>query len=190
MSTTGPGQSAQLLLEIVRLLEAAGAGYAVIGALAASYHGVVRTSLDADALVFHPREAPEALAERFVKGGFGAQLRKGDAEDPIPGMIVVSDAHGNRVDLLLGLRGLDPDTEKRVRTVSYDGMPLRVVGLEDFIAMKLFAGGPQDLEDARHAIAVSGTLLDRALARSLARRFGAREAELLDGLLAPETGPS
>ena len=28
---------------------------------------------------------------------------------PIPGMLKVSDSHGNRVDLLLGLKGLDPE---------------------------------------------------------------------------------
>jgi len=43
---------------------------------------------------------------------------------------------------------------------------LRVIGLEDFIAMKVFAGGPQDLEDARRAIAVSANSFQPSTGRN------------------------
>jgi DNA-binding NarL/FixJ family response regulator len=48
--TTGPGQSALLLLDAVDVLTREQIDYAVIGALAASIHGVVRASVDADAI--------------------------------------------------------------------------------------------------------------------------------------------
>ena len=51
MTTTGPGQSALLLLDAVSVLTSDGIDYAVIGALAASVHGVVRASVDADAVL-------------------------------------------------------------------------------------------------------------------------------------------
>jgi hypothetical protein len=51
VTTTGPGQSALLLLDAVSVLTSDGIDYAVIGALAASVHGVVRASIDADAVL-------------------------------------------------------------------------------------------------------------------------------------------
>jgi hypothetical protein len=41
MRTNRPGESALLLLDVVELLVAQGVEYAVIGALAASIHGIV-----------------------------------------------------------------------------------------------------------------------------------------------------
>lgn len=61
---------------------------------------------------------------------------------------------------------------------------LKIIGREDFIAMKIYAGGPQDLIDASHAIAVSKSDLDTELLRRLARRFGSETAETCERLLA------
>lgn len=47
------------------------------------------------------------------------------------------------MDLLVGLRGLEAEAFLRAIDVPFVGEVLRVVGREDFIAMKLFAGGPQ-----------------------------------------------
>ena len=49
MRTKGPGEAALLLLDVVALLRIEKIDYAVIGAMAASVHGVVRASIDADA---------------------------------------------------------------------------------------------------------------------------------------------
>jgi hypothetical protein len=42
---------------------------------------------------------------------------------------------------------------------------------EDFIAMKVFAGGPLDLADAARAVLAAGTSLDVDMVRRLARGF-------------------
>jgi hypothetical protein len=70
-------------------------------------------------------------------------------------LLAVSDAFGNRVDLLAGLRGLDEEAFTRAVNVPFHSETLRVIGKEDFIAMKVFAGGAQDMEDARRARAIS-----------------------------------
>ena len=67
----------------------------------------------------------------------------------------MSDRHDNRVDLLSGLRGLDRLALSRSITVPFLGGSLRVIGREDFIAMKCFAGGPQDIADAVQALKMS-----------------------------------
>lgn len=60
----------------------------------------------------------------------------------------MSDAFGSRVDVLVGLRGLDAQAFSRTLQVPFHGSTLDFIGREDFIAMKVFAGGPIDLQDA------------------------------------------
>jgi predicted nucleotidyltransferase len=98
-------------------------------------------------------------------------------------MLVVGDKHRNRVDLLGGLRGLDPQTLSRTVEIPFSGATMRVVSREDFIAMKCFAGRPQDLEDARVALRTAEKL-DLDLLRKVTRRFGRPAADALELLLA------
>jgi predicted nucleotidyltransferase len=93
------------------------------------------------------------------------------------------DKHGNRVDLLAGLRGLDAEAFSRAITVPFQGTTLRVIGREDFIAMKCFAGGPQDIADARHALQSAQEPIKVDLVRRLSRRFGRAAADAVEQLL-------
>ena len=98
MRTSGAGQSALLLLDVVELLDDEKVNYAVVGAMAASVHGVVRASFDADAvLMLTVQQAPE-LEKKLVLAGFNTQLRRGDSTDPIPALLSLTDAFRNRVD--------------------------------------------------------------------------------------------
>ncbi|MGD9599368.1 MAG: hypothetical protein AB7V24_13185 [Steroidobacteraceae bacterium] len=183
MRASAPGQSALLMADIAGLLEARGVRYAVIGAMAAAVHGVVRASLDADAVVaLHVREA-QALRQALIEEGFEAAVRTGDADDPIPGLLEIKDRHGNRVDLLLGLRGMDPELLTRTRQVRLGDATLEFVSREDFIAMKAFAGGPVDLEDARAVIDLDPGTLNLELLRRLAQRFGRDAARAVEQLI-------
>lgn len=183
MRTTGAGQSPLLLLDAVEILDRSAVEYAVIGAMAVAFHGVVRASLDADALLFLKGRPLEPLAAAFRESGFETEVRIGDERDPIPALLALKDGHGNRVDLLAGLRGLDPAAATRTVRSDFEAVSLRVVGLEDLIAMKLYAGGPQDLEDVRRIISLSRTALNLTLLRELALRFGGAERSRLDEML-------
>jgi hypothetical protein len=59
--TTGLGQSALLLLDAIEVLAREQINYAVIGAMAASIHGVVRASVDADAVLSLISKKPSDL---------------------------------------------------------------------------------------------------------------------------------
>src|SRR5690348_15742273 len=155
MRARAPGQSVLLLLDVVDVLAAQRVDYAVIGAIAASVHGAIRATTDADALLSVGLPKLRKLVKALQVAGFGTDLREGDPQDPIPGLLAATDRHGNRVDLLAGLRGLDSDTFERVIEVPFRGGTLRVIGREDFIATKCFAGGPQDIADARQAVAMA-----------------------------------
>lgn len=184
MSARGPGQSTRLLLAIVQILAKQRIDYAVIGAMAAAVHGVIRATLDADAVLSITLPKLGTLGKALRSAGFETQLRRGDANDPIPALLLIRDTHGNRVDLLAGLRGLDPQAFARASTVTLEGTELRVIGREDFIAMKCFAGGPQDLADAKWVLKSQGGPLDVDLLRRATRRFGRPAADALELLLA------
>jgi hypothetical protein len=186
--TTGAGQSALLLLDAVEFLTSERVDYAVVGAMAASVHGVVRASFDADAVLsLTVQQAPE-LEKKFASGGFRTQFTRGDLDDPIPGLLTLTDSFRNRVDLLVGLRGLELAAFERAVEVPFKGTPLRVIGREDFIAMKVFAGGPQDLADAHAAINTVPQSLDVVLLRRLAHRYGRDASSALEKLLADVIG--
>jgi hypothetical protein len=172
--TQRAGQSVLLLLDVVEILQQENIEYAVIGAFALSAHGVVRASTDADAL----------LSTLFDRAGFRTELRRGDAEDPIPTMLFLHDGYNNHVDLLGGLRGMDPAVFSRTVNVPFMDVNLRIVGREDFIAMKCFAGGPQDILDAQSAFDSAQGPVDLDLLRAVTRRFGRDAADKLEQVLA------
>ena len=184
MNATGPGQSLLLLLDVVALLDEQGIDYGVVGALAASVYGTVRATTDADAIVSVSPPKLAGLERKLRKAGFAADLHRGDSDDPIPALIAISDRFGNRVDLLGGLRGLDPEAFERTISVAFSGTNLRIIGREDFIAMKCFAGGPQDMADAQEAFRAAEPAIDLDLVRRITRRFGRPAADALERLLA------
>ena len=51
------------------------------------------------------------------------------------------------------------------------------------VALKLYAGGPRDLEDAEGVMRVQAGRLDLALLRRLCKGFGARAAKACERLL-------
>jgi hypothetical protein len=181
--TRQAGQSALLLLDVLDVIDRERIPYAVIGAMAAAFHGVPRASFDADLVISLAAGQSESLAETFKKEHFQVTSRKGTWDDPIPGLIELRDGFQNRVDVLTGLRGFDSEAFGRVVSTPLEDSTIRIVGLEDFIAMKTFAGSPKDLEDARGALAVSGTAVDLKLLEELVRRFGSDAVKNLKTLL-------
>ena len=184
MRTNRAGQSALLLLDVIEILKRQKVDYLVIGAFALSAHAVVRASSDVDALLYLSYARLTKLSSIFENSGFTTTLNPGDADDPILGMLVLGDSHGNRVDLLGGLRGLDPKVFSRAIEVTFLHENLRIVGREDFIAMKCFAGGPQDVADARSAYLAAQGPVDLELLRTVTRRFGRDAADKLEEVLA------
>ncbi|MCU0976265.1 MAG: hypothetical protein MUC71_08135 [Steroidobacteraceae bacterium] len=185
MRTRQAGESALLLLDAIDLLQQSGIAYAVVGAMAAAVHGVVRASMDADAVVLLPVQRVAELERQYRASGFATVMRRGDAEDPIGAVLALHDAFGNRVDLLFGLKGLGADAFGRTITVPFQDRDLLVIGREDFVAMKVFAGGPLDLLDAERALAAAGGDLDPELLRRVAAGYGPGVLSQLEALIGP-----
>jgi hypothetical protein len=183
MRTKAGGESALLLLDAIQVLRSRNVDYAVVGALAASVHGVVRASFDADALLSISTSGLKELERSLKASGFKTELRRGDITDPVSAVLTLRDNFENSVDLLVGIRGFDPKAFSRTIEVALNGESLKFVGLEDFVAMKLFAGGPQDLVDARRALEATPEHPDMELLQGLARRYGPETARSLESLL-------
>jgi predicted nucleotidyltransferase len=183
MRPTGFGQSALLLLDAIDVLTREQINYAVIGAMAASIHGAIRASIDADAVISLGSTKPADLERVFEAEGFQTELRIGGEDDPIPAVLQLTDGYKNRVDLLVGLRGLEPEAFSRAIDVKLQGASMRVVAREDFIAMKAFAGSPQNMSDARNAVTAARGSLDLVLVRRLAKRYGSDASDSLENLL-------
>ena len=75
-------------------------------------------------------------------------------------------------------------TSLLIRCLLVAKLNLRIIGREDFIAMKCFAGGPQDILDARSAYRSAQGRVDLDLVRAVARRFGRDAADNLEQVLA------
>jgi len=117
------------------------------------------------------------------QAGLTTEILRGDLEDAIPGLVRVSDSFANQVDVLLGIRGLDPQAFSRTVEVPLEGTRLRFVGREDFAAMKVAAGGPIHLLDAENAIAADPKSFNMELVRSLGLRFGTSASALAEKML-------
>ena len=83
----------------------------------------------------------------------------------------------------MGVRGIDSKAVNRCTSGRLWDCPVRILGVEDLITMKIFAGGIQDLEDVQGILQVSNEILDVELMRKLAINYGAAVERKLDELL-------
>ena len=189
MRAQGPGQSALLLLDVIDILQTLHIPYAIVGAFAASFHGVIRASLDADAVmsVRSGQTGVEALLKALRATGCQVTHRVGDADDPIGAVVTVEDQAHNRVDLLMKIHGMSEDVFARTVETEFMQARIRVIGVEDFIAMKLFAGSPQDIEDAIGVLKVSYERIRLPLLNELVQPYGQDALERLRTLLRLQT---
>ena len=185
MKATGPGQSALLLLDVIAVLNTRQIPYAIIGAFAASFHGIVRASMDADALISlkSGQADVQALTEDFRKAGLLPSYRKGNVRDPVGAVVNIEDGFGNRVDLLMNIQGMTDAVFSRTIETEFMGARIRVIGVEDFVAMKIFAGGQKDLNDATGVLQVSHDRINRTLLKELVRPYGKGALATLESLL-------
>jgi hypothetical protein len=80
---------------------------------------------------------------------FGAPVAALTAADLCdPEMVFQIGIEPNRIDILMGLVGLEFSSAwLRAETVTYGGVPIRVLGIDDLMLTKRAAGRPQDQLD-------------------------------------------
>lgn len=167
---------AQALTEIMRRLEDGRARhlldrYVLIGGFAVSAWGVPRATHDLDFALALGTSDPGPLA-RFLQ----AEFYQGESDDPLRGvfrMRVEVEAIQVPVQLVLLPPVWNAIVFKSVRSLSVFGCTVPVVSWDTLILLKLYAGGPQDLLDARQILSIrQPTEAERQALEALAGKVG------------------
>lgn len=176
-----------LLDGVCGFLDVKGIGWTHIGALATAYHGLVRASLHAEILLSMKAADLDfdGLADTLRSQGLTVEVRMGGEGDPLGFVVRISDGCSNQVDLIGGIPRLDPDFFERSTEDEFDGMRFRMASPEDLIALKVYAGGPKDIEDAKGVIEVQEARIDNELVIRLCKRFGRESEAVCRKLLLP-----
>ncbi|MBK9065019.1 MAG: hypothetical protein IPL89_17840 [Acidobacteria bacterium] len=137
-----------LLKEVVDAA-AARAPVALIGGLALAAHGVLRATRDADLLGTDPGFLRKESWDGFAVKGIGVTIHRGDPDDPLLGVVRLRREPEPDVDLVVGRERWLDDVLSRRLTLSLGGESIPVVDAPDLVLLKVDAGGPIDLIDAR-----------------------------------------
>jgi hypothetical protein len=167
----------KLLGRVLASLQRADVPHALIGAGAMAVHGVSRATLDLDLLVTYPALLVADRWEEIRGEGVTVDLRRGDAEDPLAGVIRLSREGERAVDVVVGRSAWQHGVIERAELFSVGDLLLPVVRAADLILLKLFAGGIQDSWDIEQLLAVG----DRnALSAEVEGRLGELSADCAD----------
>lgn len=140
-----------------RVLHGLGASYALIGAHAMAARGYPRFTVDIDLLTSDPRVLESATWTELVRAGATVHPRRGDADDPLGGVVHIHLADGTDVDLIVGKWKWEAAVIERAEPLTVaPGITLPVPATSDLILLKLAAGGFMDLQDAAALLEVGG----------------------------------
>jgi len=147
----------EALAEILSRLETAQSrgllsGYALIGGFAVSAWGVPRATQDFDFAIAIGHADPQSLAT-FI----GGRYQTGEPDDPLRGVVTVFIEVGHEPVSLQLVCFESPLTElafRHIETLSVLECSVPVVSWQVLILLKLYAGGPQDLLDARQILKI------------------------------------
>jgi hypothetical protein len=156
-----------LLEEVRSVLEAARIRHALIGALALSAYGVNRATVDLDLFAADGSCLKPDLWEGLRRCGIAVDIRKGDATDPLAGVVRFRAPGENPLDVVVGKFAWQTRVLERAEPI---GGTL-VVRAADLVLLKLYAGGLQDAWDVQQ-------LLARPFREDLVREVESRLSEL------------
>jgi len=142
-----------ILGKLFNVLNALNIPYILIGGYAAAAWGYIRATKDTDFLAGISFDRIDRVIEDLKAQGFAVEYRSGDIEDPVRGLIRLGfPAAGEMefIELLLGIKKMPPEVYLRAKKFHFAGMEIPVISPEDFIILKLIAGSPLDISDARN----------------------------------------
>ena len=130
--------------------------YLVVGAHAVIYFSEPRYTKDLDVWI-NPTVDNATRAHKALER-FGAPVRNLTVRDLCDeDMVYQIGVAPNRIDILMGVSGLDFDSAWETRVCSsYGGVPISILGKENLIKTKEAAGRPQDLLDIERLRADAG----------------------------------
>lgn len=142
---------------VQRVLDGLGAPYTLIGAHAMAVRGYPRFTVDVDVLTSDERVLSDSAWDELRRAGATVDPRRGDADDPLGGVVHILLADGTDVDVVLSKWKWEAQIIERAEPVALAGTVIRVPRLGDLILLKLAAGGYTDLQDAAALLALGNT---------------------------------
>jgi hypothetical protein len=150
-----------LLAEVSAVLERAGVPHALIGAAALAAHGVTRATADTDLLATDVRCLDRILWTPLDVSRIAVDVRRGDATDPLAGVVRVTAAVESPVDVIVGRAPWQAAVVGRATPVTIAAAAVPLVRPADLVLLKLYAGGAQDAWDVHQLLdAVPGIEAD------------------------------
>ena len=121
--------------------------YLVVGAHAVIYYSEPRYTRDLDVWVNPVPDNARRVFDALRR--FGAPLIDVSVDDFCdPGLVYQMGVEPNRIDIMMGLAGVEFGASWDARVESaYGGVPIHILGRENLIAAKRASGRPQDLLD-------------------------------------------
>jgi hypothetical protein len=164
---------------------------ALIGAYALAVHHHVRGSLDIDLAAVVDFDALHELQRALEDAGLSTKLHLPDEQDPLGGKLVIwdrVDEDGEPLEPAEIVNFLNPFAPRRSPAAQAirnavnvaETSALRCPRLEHLVALKLDAGGPQDLADVIELLRANPDA-DRELIRATCKEYG---LDVIDRLLA------
>ena len=135
-------------LDMLRCLNKAGVDYIMVGGWAVNLHGYVRATIDLDIWILADQE--NARKVYAALGEFGAPLGQVKPEDfAQDGTIFQIGVAPCRIDVINKIDGVKyAEASSRAIQKTIEGIPVRIISLEDLIANKRASGRTKDLADA------------------------------------------
>lgn len=143
-----------LLDRVAALLANHDVAHALIGAAALAVHGVSRSTLDQDLLVCDRRVLESGFWQQLA-GAASVDIRHGDSDDPLAGVVRISEDSERVVDVVVGRHQWQQGVLARSTNIGSHALP--VAQRSDLILLKLFAGGSQDKWDIEQLLAIDSS---------------------------------
>jgi hypothetical protein len=139
---------------VCRLLHALGAPFALIGAHAMAARGYPRFTVDIDLMTSDDRVLDPAVWSELTRGGAVVDARRGEADDPLGGVVHVLLPDQTDIDVVIAKWKWEARLVARAEPIAIGGVTIPVPRLADLILLKLAAGGYLDLRDAAALLAI------------------------------------
>ena len=134
-------------IDMLKCLNKAGVDYILVGGWAVNMYGYIRATVDLDVWIL--ADADNAKKVYSAVAEFGAPVSEMKPEEFAEyGMIFQIGIAPCRVDIISKISGVSyADAVTRAVPKTIDGIPVRIISLEDLIANKKASGRAKDLAD-------------------------------------------
>lgn len=137
-----------LLADVLRILRGEDVHHALIGAAALAVHGVSRSTADIDLLTVDGRVLRPDMWAEVRASGRAVQVIAGDADDPLAGMVRLSEGN-EAVDVVVGRGAWQRAIVESAVPRSIGDVDVPVASAAGVALLKLHAGGPKDAWDVQ-----------------------------------------